>query len=165
MFFFCSCVKKESTANPTNTESDTMKTPDSDHPVNDATENIVVTNQALTTADKAKTDQDFLIPLVFNPERYRDYLDDCDLTEEQQNELLQALWNIMYTMVDIGFGLDSVQLFFDKDEEKTGADSVNSIKKKVKDKDTEQQGISQSLSIAKHFSGEARKEVDDEQPE
>ncbi len=54
--------------------------------------------------------EDTFKPLVFDPDEYRHYLDDT-LSEEQQNELLQALWHIMSIFVDIGWGVDTVQMF------------------------------------------------------
>lgn len=47
---------------------------------------------------------------VFNVEKYREDMDGFDLTEDQATELLQTLWNIMATFVELGFGVDSVQL-------------------------------------------------------
>ena len=41
--------------------------------------------------------------------RYLKYVKDFDLDEKQQVELLQTLWWIMATFVDLGFGVDSVQ--------------------------------------------------------
>ena len=52
----------------------------------------------------------FSPPPAFNPDDYRDELNDIDLTDEQAQELLSTLWNIMSTMVDIGWGLDATQL-------------------------------------------------------
>ncbi|MCU7839797.1 MAG: hypothetical protein KZQ94_10525 [Candidatus Thiodiazotropha sp. (ex Troendleina suluensis)] len=51
-------------------------------------------------------------PLQLDPEKYRTYLDEFELSEEQQNELLETLWHIMRTFVEIGWGLDSVQSVF-----------------------------------------------------
>lgn len=48
--------------------------------------------------------------LKFDPDRYREHLANIELDEAQQNELLQVLWDIMSTMVNIGWGVDSVQL-------------------------------------------------------
>lgn len=42
--------------------------------------------------------------------KYRAYLDDTDLSEEQKLELLQTLWSILSAFVDQGFGVDSVLL-------------------------------------------------------
>ena len=54
----------------------------------------------------------------FDPDKYRSEIDDFDLTDEQATELLQTLWNIMYTFVEIGFGGDPVQHIFGKLAEK-----------------------------------------------
>ena len=48
--------------------------------------------------------------LAFNPDDYRHHITEFDLTLEQQNELLETLWHIMSTMVDIGWGVDNIQL-------------------------------------------------------
>lgn len=45
----------------------------------------------------------------FDPDKYRIYLEDSELTEDQQREYLEILWSIMMTFVELGFGLDSVQ--------------------------------------------------------
>lgn len=39
--------------------------------------------------------------------RYRALLGDCDLTEEQANELLGILYDIMRSFVELGFDVDS----------------------------------------------------------
>ena len=38
------------------------------------------------------------------------YLDGFDLTEAQQQELLQALWSIMSAFADFGFGIEPTQM-------------------------------------------------------
>lgn len=43
-------------------------------------------------------------------DRYRQDLEGFDLTAEEETELLMNLWRIMAAFVDMGFGLDSVQL-------------------------------------------------------
>ncbi|MEL6648133.1 MAG: hypothetical protein AAFQ05_10585 [Pseudomonadota bacterium] len=42
-------------------------------------------------------------------ERYGAMLDASDLSEAQKLEFIQALWSIMTTFVDLGFGLHPVQ--------------------------------------------------------
>lgn len=75
-----------------------------------------------------------ITPLRLDPDEYREDLDAFDLTEAQQNELLEVLWNIMRTFVELGFGLDSVQMFSTGEnrpqEEITGPDSGNMLGKK-----------------------------------
>lgn len=49
-------------------------------------------------------------PPTFDPERYREHLKECDLTRSQEDDLLRVLWDIMCGFVDLGLGLDSVQI-------------------------------------------------------
>jgi hypothetical protein len=48
-------------------------------------------------------------PLAFNPDDYRQDIAHFDMTQSQQDEMLAALWNIMKTMVEIGWGVNNVQ--------------------------------------------------------
>ena len=48
--------------------------------------------------------------LSLDTDKYKDYLEDFDLSKEQEAELLQILWSIMTAFVDVGFGVDSIQL-------------------------------------------------------
>ncbi len=64
------------------------------------------------TIINTSTTKNNVASLKFEPDDYRHHLNDFDLTEDQQNELLQTLWSIMNTMVDIGWGVDTVQMFF-----------------------------------------------------
>ena len=67
-------------------------------------------------------------PLKLDPDDYRADLAEFDLTKEQQDELLQTLWNIMSMMVDLGWGLDSVQLFSPSQAKKIDAESTSTVK-------------------------------------
>ena len=49
-------------------------------------------------------------PPDFDFEDYRDELKDFDLTDEQAEEILHTLWNMMSAMVDLGWGVDTVQI-------------------------------------------------------
>lgn len=53
--------------------------------------------------------QTSLPPLRFDPEEYRKYVEDENLTVEQAEELLGAIWLIMTSFVDMGFGIHPVQ--------------------------------------------------------
>ncbi len=66
---------------------------------------------------------DYLPSLVFDPEQYVDDFDELDLSNKQHIEFLQSLWHIMSTFVDIGWGVESVQLFLPELFEKAGQDS------------------------------------------
>jgi hypothetical protein len=47
--------------------------------------------------------------LQFQPEKYREYLDETDWSDKVKDEYLYTLWNMMSTFVDIECGLDPVQ--------------------------------------------------------
>lgn len=49
-------------------------------------------------------------PLELNVQEYLDDLSGLELTEEEATELLTILWNIMATMVDIGWGVDTTHI-------------------------------------------------------
>ena len=68
-------------------------------------------------------DKETIAPPVFNPEDYRHHLEGMALSKQQQNELLETLWQIMSTMVDIGWGVDSVQMMLPELFENAGQDS------------------------------------------
>jgi len=40
--------------------------------------------------------------------KYLELTKDFDMTEDQQRELIEALWDIMMAFVDMGFGIDAV---------------------------------------------------------
>jgi hypothetical protein len=42
-------------------------------------------------------------------EKYQRFLDETDMTEEQKAEFLQALWSIIVTFVELGFGVHPLQ--------------------------------------------------------
>lgn len=50
-----------------------------------------------------------LSPPELDIEKYRPYIAEFDLSEKEQIELLEALWFIMKSFVEFGFGLDSIQ--------------------------------------------------------
>ena len=81
------------------------------------------------SCSKSDSDCAALAPLKLNPDEYREELAEFDMTKEQQDELLQVLWDIISTFVNIGWGVDTVQMFlpdifgevapdFDADSEK-----------------------------------------------
>lgn len=40
---------------------------------------------------------------------YAEYLDDCDLSDDQKQELIETLWHIVVSFVDLGFGVGEPQ--------------------------------------------------------
>lgn len=64
---------------------------------------------AVMNSDSLVVDASPTSPLALDVARYREHIGGLDLTEEQERELLTALWNILVTFVDLGFGVESVQ--------------------------------------------------------
>ena len=50
--------------------------------------------------------------LNFDPDLYRHHLEGMDISEEEAQQLMAALWHIMQTFADIGWGVDAVQRIF-----------------------------------------------------
>ena len=49
--------------------------------------------------------------LTVDVEAYQAFLDTSDLSDEQKEEFLLALWSIVVSFVDIGFGIHPLQAF------------------------------------------------------
>lgn len=49
-------------------------------------------------------------------EKYKAFLDDPALSEAEKENFLQALWSIVVTFVDLGFGVHPLQEVCDEDE-------------------------------------------------
>lgn len=64
-------------------------------------------------------------------DEYREYLDEYNITEDQKVELLQTLWWIVLSFVDIGFGIDSVQRCLPALEEMTLASDENELEEGI----------------------------------
>ncbi|MEM6889963.1 MAG: hypothetical protein AAF636_17765 [Pseudomonadota bacterium] len=47
--------------------------------------------------------------LKVDVERYQHLLDDPALSEEQKNQIIEALWSIIVNFVELGFGVHPVQ--------------------------------------------------------
>ena len=69
-------------------------------------------------------------PPRLDPDKYRAYLANMEMTEAQQDEFLETLWNIMRTFVEIGWGLDSVQTLFSGIVEKAMRDERDTLEQK-----------------------------------
>lgn len=68
--------------------------------------------------------------LEFDGDEYRHYLNDVEISDEKAEELLRALWEIMRTFVDLGWGLESIQMFLPDFLETASPDSDNPLKPK-----------------------------------
>lgn len=64
-----------------------------------------------------------------NPDDFRQDLASFDLTKAQEDELLQTLWNIMSAFVDLGWGVDSVQMVLPGIFEEVSSNPPESINK------------------------------------
>ena len=42
-------------------------------------------------------------------DKYREHLEEYELSKEEEDELLKVIWSIMAGFVEIGFGVDSIQ--------------------------------------------------------
>lgn len=78
------------------------------------------------TVDNAFKADENLPALILDPDDYRQDLAVLNMTEQQENELLEVLWNIMKTLVEIGWGVNSVQYLLPDIFEAATADSVKS---------------------------------------
>ena len=47
--------------------------------------------------------------LTVDVERYQSYLDGTDMTDEQKQAFIEALWSIVVSFVDLGFGVHPLQ--------------------------------------------------------
>lgn len=47
--------------------------------------------------------------------RYQEYLDGSDLTPEQKEEFLRAMWSVVVTFVELGYGVHPLQEACGKD--------------------------------------------------
>jgi hypothetical protein len=54
--------------------------------------------------------------MTLDVEKYQAYLDDADMTQAQKDEFLQALWSIIVSFVDLGFGVHPLQAVCGEDE-------------------------------------------------
>ena len=68
--------------------------------------------------------------LEFDPDEHRDDISEYYPTKEQQDEVLRILWDIMKTFVDLGWGVESVQMAFPELFENAGADSGKLLEQK-----------------------------------
>jgi len=51
-------------------------------------------------------------PPQLDIEKYRPLVSEFEIGEEEQSALLESLWHIMKSFVDMGFGVDSIQILF-----------------------------------------------------
>jgi len=72
--------------------------------------------------------------IEFNPDKYRADIGESEYTPEQENQVLQALWDMMIMMADLGWGDDSVQKLLPALFENAGTDSGKSLQQNISEK-------------------------------
>lgn len=65
--------------------------------------------------------------LTVDVEKYQAYLDGADMTEEQKEEFLHALWSIIVSFVDLGFGVHPMQSVCGEDHDSYNKNPRRSI--------------------------------------
>lgn len=69
--------------------------------------------------------------IEFEPDDYRHHVQEFGLTQAQEDELLETLWHIMSTMVDIGWGVDNIQIMLPKLFNRESNDDKNNVDKPI----------------------------------
>ena len=59
------------------------------------------------------------LALTFDPEDFKSFLEDCDLTDDEATEFLHVMWNIVVQFVDLGFQIHPLQQACGQDQEKS----------------------------------------------
>lgn len=55
--------------------------------------------------------------LTIDWDLYGEYLQDSDLTEDEQREFIQTLWNIVVAFIDLGFSIHPMQQACEQNDE------------------------------------------------
>lgn len=81
-----------------------------------------------------------MLPVLEPPKcdirKYHEHIEEFDLTAEEEAELLKNLWLIMAAFVDLGFGVDSIQLL-PKSEQNQGLAPTSNVDKQDERNDNE----------------------------
>ena len=83
--------------------------------------------------------------LTVDIEKYQAYLDGSDMTEAQKEDFLQALWSIIVSFVELGFGVHPVQEVCGKTPEvssRGAKDAFNAVSSGEPEKDDNTKGFS-----------------------
>jgi hypothetical protein len=59
--------------------------------------------------------------------QFRQYVDHCDLSEEQKTALLEDLWSIVQSFVDEAWGLCPVQYLANDNQQKSGLKTLEML--------------------------------------
>lgn len=84
------------------------------------------------TSDASPPDLGYPGALELDVEKYLPYVEGFDISEEQKAELLKNLWSIMRSFVEIGWGLDTLQVCIPALKEFSSEFQKNSLEQKEK---------------------------------
>jgi hypothetical protein len=65
--------------------------------------------------------------LSVDVEKYQAFLDEADMTEAQKEEFLQALWSIIVSFVEMGFGVHPLQAVCGEEPETDAKDAKDAF--------------------------------------
>lgn len=65
--------------------------------------------------------------ITVDVDQYQEYLDGSDLTDEQKTQFLQALWNVIQSFVELGYGVHPLQEVCGKEESSSKGGSKESF--------------------------------------
>ncbi len=105
-------------------------------------QSILSSNDGSTSSVGASS----LPTLKLDPEEFKAFIEEYDLSEDQSQEYLEILWQIVVTFVDLGFGIDPVQQAMEAGQNRVSitipAHEINSIMEQTKDTETSERGTS-----------------------
>ncbi|AKO96662.1 hypothetical protein MALG_01478 [Marinovum algicola DG 898] len=63
--------------------------------------------------------------LTIDVAKYQEYLDGADMTPKQKEDYLRAVWTVVMTFVELGFGVHPLQEVWGKDGDNRGDAPIN----------------------------------------
>ena len=85
------------------------------------------TEQDITDTED-KTDGKFCLPkLSIDWRLYEDYFEESEISDEKKREFIETLWYIIMAFVDLGFGIEPVQLAIQERQKKTSGSAVHAL--------------------------------------
>ena len=83
-------------------------------------------DKPISKLDEVEYSEDYPVPEL-DLDRYRPYLEDDLISQEDADEFLVTLWDIMQILVDLGLGMDTVRQFLEHNADFSGQDSENTV--------------------------------------
>ena len=71
--------------------------------------------------------EDQVPPLEFDWQEFTDFFEGSDLSEAEQQEFLETLWSIIVHFVDLGFGLNPIQILCEQIGENPSSESADMV--------------------------------------